>query len=517
MSLAHLLSELAQAHPQRAAIIDRRGKTLTFANLEAEARRLAAVLGERGAQPGQRALLLTPMSAELYVTLAALWRIGLVAVVVDPGAGLAHLRKALGRVPPDILIGIPGSFALLVLPEVRRIPVKVSVGWFPGALNWHARPTLPPAETALALPDEHPALVTFTSGSTGLPKAAVRTHAFLQGQHRVLEKHLGYTPGGMDLATLPVVALASLASGRTVLLPDTSLRRPAQIDTGRVLGQLRQHPADTVAASPALLHTLGQAALDSGQPLPFRHVFTGGGPVFPRTLELLRRAAPDAELVAVYGSTEVEPIAHQRWAEVTPADLARTRAGGGLLAGQPIPELSVRIIPETDGPLNFRDQAELDAASLPGGRVGELLVSGPHVLPGYLDGVGDEETKWPDPNTGQVWHRTGDAARLDEQGRLWLLGRAGKHVRDELGDLYPFAVEAAAMSHPSVARAALLPGKRVLFVQWADKEDPTVAETLAWAQLDEMRSVEEIPLDRRHNAKVDYTRLLRLSPRTAAN
>lgn len=507
MNLAHLLSDLARKHPQQAAIIDRRGRKLTFMGLEAEARRLAALLGERGAQAGQRVLLLTPMSAELYVTLAALWRIGLVAVVVDPGAGLNHLRKALQRVPPDIVIGIPASFALLVLPEVRRIPLRVAVGWFPGVLNWHTKPKLPPSETPLTLPGEHSALITFTSGSTGLPKAAVRTHSFLAEQHRVLEKHLEYAPGGLDLATLPVVALASLASGRTVLLPDTSLKRPARINSRRVLRQLLAHPADTVAASPALLHTLGQAALDSGQPLPFRHIFTGGGPVFPRTLELLGQAAPEAELVAVYGSTEVEPIAHQRWADVSEADLAKTRAGGGLLAGKPIPELSVRIIPETKGPLRFRHAADLDAATLPQAEEGELLVSGGHVLPGYLDGVGNEETKWRDPGSGQVWHRTGDAATLDDQGRLWLLGRAGKHVTDEHGKLYPFAVEAAAMSHSSVARAALLPGKRILFVQWAAEPDESLSETLAWAHLEEIRNVKEIPLDRRHNAKVDYVRL----------
>lgn len=506
MNLAGRLAALAGTQPERPAIIDRRGRTLTFGALDASAAALAGHLTRQGAQPGQRALLLTPLSPALYVTLAALWRAGLVPVVVDPGAGLRHLRAALQRVPPDVLIGVPAAAPLLLIPEVRRIRRQV---WLWNPSRWTAGPPGAPTASPMPLPGEHPALITFTSGSTGLPKAAVRTHAFLNEQRHVLARHLAYEPGGLDLATLAVVALVSLASGRTVLLPDSALRRPARLNTRRVLRQLRAHPADTVAASPALLHTLAQAALDAGQPLPFRRVFTGGGPVFPRTLHLLARAAPHADLISVYGSTEVEPIAHQRWADVTPTDLDVTRAGGGLLAGPPIEELDVLLLPETTGTLTYPSEAALRAAA---GRTGELLVSGPHVLPGYLDGLGDTETKWRDPQTGQVWHRTGDAARLDDHGRLWLLGRAGKHVQDDQGTLYPFAVEAAAMTHPAVTRAALLPGRRVLCVQWAGAPDPTLAGTLAWAHLTEIRTVPTIPLDRRHNAKVDYPALARQHP-----
>lgn len=502
MNLAQRLGELARTRGQQVAIMSPRG-SLTFAEFDREAQRVAALLGERGARVGQRALILTPLGSELYVTLIALWRIGLVAVVVDPGAGVQHLRAALRRVQPDLLIGVPLSFALLALPEVRRIPLRVHVGgWLPGAQDWHATPTLPPAPLPLALPPEHPALLTFTSGSTGQPKAAQRTHGFLQQQHRVLERHLGYIPAQTDLVTLPVVGLASLASGRSVLLPDTSLKRPAEIDARRILRQLARHPADTVAASPALLHTLAEVAQDTGQRLPMTRIFAGGGPVFPRTLELLRQVAPHAELLSVYGSTEVEPIAHQLWQEVTPADQRRTQQGAGLLAGHVVDELQALIVPE--------GQTTPQGANLAPLTPGELWVSGPHVLPGYLNAQDNQGTKWQDPQTGQIWHRTGDAAQWDDQGRLWLLGRAGKAVQDAHGKLYPFAVEAAAMTCPSVRRAALLPQTRILLVEWADQPDPNLAKALAWAKLQDLREVAEIPLDRRHNAKVDYTRLQKM-------
>lgn len=506
MNLACLLANLAQTQPSQAAIIDRQGQQLTFAELDAEATRLATLLLERGAQKGQRVLLLTPMSSKLYITLAALWRIGLVAVVIDPGAGIKHLRAALKRVPIDILIGIPAAFALTALPEVRRIPLKIRVGgWFPGSVDWHKTPQLS-APNTIHLPDDFPALITFTSGSTGSPKAAARTHAFLYEQHQVLEKHLGYTPQGIDLATLPIVSLASLASGRTVLLPNTNLKRPAKIKARQVLDQLQHYPAESIAASPALLHTLGWEALKQKQTLPFQKIFAGGGPVFPRTLEILQKAAPKAKLFSVYGSTEVEPIAHQAWQEVSKNDLEYTRAGGGLLAGKPVEELEILLVPEQGGPLPYKNEQELRADAR---TTGELLVSGTHVLGSYLDQE-HTENKWRNPKSGRIWHRTGDTAHLDDDGRIWLLGRAGKHVSDARGTLYPFAVEAAAMSFKSVERAALLPGTRVLYIQWQNQPDQQVNNALAWAHLSEIRPVEQIPLDHRHNAKVDYTKLARL-------
>lgn len=507
MNLAHLLAKLAQTQPSQAAVIDKQGEQLTFAQLDTEADRVATLLLEQGAQQGQRVLLLTPMSKELYITLAALWRIGLVAIVIDPGAGLSHFRAALQRVPPDILIGVPSAFTLIGLPEMWRIPLKIRIGgWWPKSTNWHTAPTVSKPPHTTHLPDHFPALITFTSGSTGQPKAAARTHTFLRNQHQVLEKHLGYTPCGTDLATLPVVSLASLASGRTILLPNTSLRRPAKIKAHNVLSQLRQHPAESIAASPALLHQLGWEALKQQQPLPFEKIFAGGGPVFPRTLEMLQEAAPNAKLFSVYGSTEVEPIAHQAWQDISANDLEYTRSGGGLLAGTPVEELEVLLVPECSGPLPYQNEQELraDARS-----TGELLVSGAHVLNGYLDQQ-NTANKWCDPASGQIWHRTGDSARLDDDGRLWLLGRAGKHVSDCHGTLYPFTVEAAAMSYSSVERAALLPESRILCVQWKDQPDPKIAKTLAWAHLSEIRTVGKIPLDRRHNAKVDYTRLARM-------
>jgi olefin beta-lactone synthetase len=142
---------------------------------------------------------------------------------------------------------------------------------------------------------------------------------------------------------------------------------------------------------------------------------------------------------------------------------------------------------------------------------GEIVVTGPHVLPGYLDGAGDAETKI---RVGdRVWHRTGDAGYFDDRQRLWLLGRCSARVDDNRGTLYPFAVEAAASNIDGVRRSAFVMHRerRTLVIEPSPHVAPisrsTLLDQLEWAQLDDVMTVRVIPVDKRHNAKVDYPAL----------
>jgi acyl-CoA synthetase (AMP-forming)/AMP-acid ligase II len=146
------------------------------------------------------------------------------------------------------------------------------------------------------------------------------------------------------------------------------------------------------------------------------------------------------------------------------------------------------------------------------GRAGEIVVTGDHVLKGYLDGVGDEETKC--KVAGEVWHRTGDAGLMDERGRLWLLGRCAARIADDHGELYPFTVECVAMTFPEVRRAAALvrQGRRLLVVEAAEAGPKLAArlkQAVAWARIEEIRFLAAMPVDKRHNAKIDYPALHR--------
>ena len=144
---------------------------------------------------------------------------------------------------------------------------------------------------------------------------------------------------------------------------------------------------------------------------------------------------------------------------------------------------------------------------------GEIVVAGDHVLPGYLNGVGDEETKF--RVQGKVWHRTGDAGYLDDAGCLWLLGRCSARLNPRPGEgpVYPLGVEAALRGLPDLGRTAFVEheGARILVVE-GDPQTPLPDSVRAI--MDRVLKVSEIPRDRRHNSKIDYPALRRLLSRS---
>lgn len=511
--IAHLL-EQAQRRPYAVALVERKGrgsKKTTFAELDARSARAAALLHERGVRKGDRVLLLQKMSAELYVALAAIFRLGAVAVVLDPSAGRAHVAACCRMAGVRAFVGSPKAHLLRgLVPEVARIPLKfVTAGRVPGAVAWaQAGHLAPKAEVAACGPDD-PALLTFTSGSTGRPKAAVRSHGLLLAQYRALRRCLDLKPGQVDFATLPIFVLANLAAGVTTVLPDMDFRRPGHVAPGAILRQIREEGATRIAASPAfferlLTHPDAPATLSI-----VSHFFTGGAPVFPDLLHALKTAAPYSHVAAVYGSTEAEPMAHLDAADLAPEDVKAMQSGRGLLASTPVEEVVLRVLPDRWGaPLGSFSAESFAQEALPPGEPGEIVVSGAHVVPGYLNGQGDAETKF--DVEGTRWHRTGDAGYFDERGRLWLLGRCAAVVKDAHGTVYPFAVESAARALPGVRRAAFAQhrGQRVLVVEaQAGASAGTLRHALAWAKLEAVLFVKKIPLDRRHNAKVDYPAL----------
>jgi acyl-CoA synthetase (AMP-forming)/AMP-acid ligase II len=400
---------------------------------------------------------------------------------------------------------------------LRQIPLKFVIGLpLPGANLWSRFTRLGPHTEVNAGRSETPALLTFTSGSTGQPKAVVRTHGFLLAQHRALEQSLELQAGDVDLTTLPIVLLANLASGVTSLVPDADLRSPGAVAPGPVIAQVERHKAVSSTASPAFFERLARHCALRGLTLPtFRKIYSGGAPVFPRLLDQVQTMAPGANVVAIYGSTEAEPIAHVSRREIRPEDHRAMRAGRGLLAGRPVNTIRMRILPDQWGrPVGPWTATEFDAAGLPAGQPGEIVVSGDHVLPGYLHGQGDEETKF--RVDGAIWHRTGDAGYVDLEGRAWLLGRCAARIHDQHGELYPFAAETAVLDEPRIRRAAMVgrAGQRVLAVEFYDTRDPPslddLRNRLAWTHLDEVRVCARIPVDKRHNAKIDYPSLYRL-------
>ena len=211
--LARHFSDAARLHGDRAALVTARG-AVTFAELDRRAAAFAATCAARGLGAGDRVLIAMPVDAGLYVALAACWRVGAVAVFPEPALGLAGLRHAVAATRPKALFAA-GPYRLLgALPSLWRCRTLSPSDRDRGTLD-HA--TLGP---------DAPALISFTSGSTGAPKAIPRSHGFLMAQHGAVSPILASTADEIDLVAFPVFALVNLALGRTTVLPDWRLSRP---------------------------------------------------------------------------------------------------------------------------------------------------------------------------------------------------------------------------------------------------------------------------------------------------
>ncbi len=469
--MSEILRDFAAAvarHPDRIALVEGTGKAVPFTALQARSQAFARAWAARGIAPGDRVLLAMPVGADLYAALAALWTLGATVVLPEPAMGLRGLIHA-ARVTRPRAFCSAGTYGLLkyALPVLwPMIHLRPATGSGPTP----ERPL--PAQGDIAL-------VSFTSGTTGAPKAIPRSHAFLAAQHRAVAPLLDSDGPERDLVAFPVFVLINIASGRTSVLPDWKMSRLARLSPERLADRITSQRVTRALLPPALCETLTRAPATPG----LHTVFTGGGPVFPDLLDRLRARDPTLRIACVYGSTEAEPIAHLEATQITATDRAAMDGGAGLLVGHPVAGLDLRI------------------------EQGEILVAGDHVNGGYLDPAQDKDTKIRDGT--RIWHRTGDAGRLDAQGRLWLLGRAGAEVRRGESMLHPFAVEVAARTWPGVRQAALMPGAghpRLVIEGDAGHLPDWQARATALG-LGQITPIRKMPMDRRHASKIDRAAL----------
>jgi acyl-CoA synthetase (AMP-forming)/AMP-acid ligase II len=194
--------------------------------------------------------------------------------------------------------------------------------------------------------------------------------------------------GQVSLTTLPVFVLANLVSGVTSVLPDSDIRHPELCDYSRTVAQISRHKVTSAVASPAFIERLTEyCGRASCSVAGLEKLFIGGAPVFPGVLRRAQKTFPNAVITAAYGSTEAEPIAEIPLPSIGEDDFCCMNNGGGLLAGSPVPGIELRVIREQWGrPIGRVTAAEFAAMVLPVDEPGEIVVSGEHVLRGYLRG-----------------------------------------------------------------------------------------------------------------------------------
>ncbi len=517
--MCHLQQQVA-ARLHAPALIDaraRRARPITYAELDARITAVARTLQHAGLHAGDRVVVLVPLSPELYIVLGALFRSGMTAVILDPAQPGKRLQQCCEQVNPVGFIGTARAHALrLLVPALRAVRHAFSSDLpVPGACTLPQHGSLAGGTIANVDPDA-PALLSFTSGSTGTPKPIARSHAFLLAQHHAVVANFALAADAIEATTMPVFVLANLGAGVTTLIPPGRLAQPGAVAPAPFVAALHQHAATRLLASPALLDRLADYCLQRGQTLDtLSTIHTGGAPVFPPLLHKLAQVAPRAQCIAVYGSSEAEPIACLPMGDITQTDWQMMEHGAGVLAGSPTPDTVVRIVPDRHGvPMGSYSAAEFAALCLLPGTTGEIVVSGAHVLVGYLAAVANHTSRI--TVEGVSWYRTGDAGCLDRSGRLWLMGRCSARIDDMHGRLYPLGVECAAMHVPGVRRAALVGhrGRRVLLLEGQPAQFlphiGTLRGRLTWAHIDEIIPCKSLPVDTRHNAKIDYPRLRQL-------
>lgn len=475
--MSNLLERFAAAvesHPDKVAIVDGKGRETTFREIDQRARDLAARWHAKGIRPDDRVLLAVPLKMDLYASLAALWSLGATVVLPEPSMGINGLRHAEKVTRPKAYCG-SGWLILLkfLLPALWRLPL-LRLGAGIGSA-----PNLPVSADDIAL-------ISFTSGTTGAPKAIPRSHRFLLSQHDAVSSLLASDAEERDLVAFPVFTLVNLADGRTTILPSWKMNRLGDLTPSDIEAWLRKQKVTRILAPPAVCEVLADATLSDD----LHTIFSGGGPVFPDLIQRLRTRT-SASIVCIYGSTEAEPIAHLNANEILPEDMEEMARGRGLLVGDLVDQVQVRIVDR------------------------EVQVAGPHVNESYLDTSQNAENKIVEGST--TWHRTGDAGFLDKDNRLWLLGRVGSEAQSGRGPVFPFSIEIAARSWPGVERCALISvsGKAILVIEGNRSHQALWVQRARELGIEKTIEIKYIPMDKRHHSKVDRVRLRRLLAKQA--
>ncbi|MFC5049807.1 AMP-binding protein [Rubritalea spongiae] len=505
MNLVEKLRERAELHPSRTALIDSQ-TNISYDTLYQKVCSGSQILQSNGLKQGDRVLILIPVSIDLYIAFLSILHAGLTVILLDPSADKNSIKLNLENTPAHACIGIAKAQLLRIThAPIRSIPLHFCNNrLLPFTKVWHPRPNkkfLPKL-----VEQNHPALITFTSGSTGRPKVACRSHGFLLAQHTELAESLNLRESETDLITLPVFAIANLASGLTSVIANTNLAKPGSVDADAINQQVRKHSITRCSASPAFFQSLLKQ-----QKLPaFKQLYTGGAPVFPHFLAELQSELPESTITIVYGSTEAEPISHQVWSETSAAQRHTMQNGRGLLVGKPSRGTRLKIIKDSTGhsipPLTYKKFEMMECKV---GETGELVVSGEHVLKSYLNNELNSETKF--SVDGEIWHRTGDAACIQNDQTIWLQGRCKAAFQSQGSTIYPFGIECSAMFDPRIERCALVKknGKITLTYQGQLNENhqKSLLSTLSLFGVEQLLQLNKIPVDKRHNAKIDYPAL----------
>ena len=503
------------------------GRSVTFGELDELVQRTAeGLFGTGGVQVGDRVAVMIPPGVDLAIALYACWRMGAVPVLIDGGLGPAQMGAAMKVAHPNHLIGIRRALAAartLRWPG-RRIAVEPThrvarrlLGVEHDLASLQDAPSVP----LPAVDPDAEAAVVFTSGATGPSKGVRYSAARIDTQIRTLVEQYNISADDSLVAAFAPFALYGPAMGIPSTVPDMDVSSPGTLTAATLLDAVEAVDASLVFASPAailsVLETLDELGARDRTALDHvRLLLSAGAPVPGHVLRAaVDRLVPNAAVHTPYGMTECLPVAD--------IDLVSLESLGpdalhhlGVCVGMPVDSVELLIDP-------------LDELGVPTGLptsepglLGEVRVRAAHQRLGY-DRLW-HTTHLASPADGT--HATGDIGTIDADGRLWIGGRTGHVIRTATGPVAPTPIERAVDMLDGIRRSAAVgvgpAGAQVVVViaetndagrrpcqSSLDRIDRIRAAVAEATGLDVAACLEvpSLPVDRRHNSKIDRTHL----------
>lgn len=535
LNIADRLRTAASRWPHQRCVVfpegrDRNGRVSythsTFAQLNQETDDLAAGLQQLGTTPTHKLVLMVKPSIEFIALTFAIFKTGATVVLIDPGMGRKRIFDCLDEIEPDGFVALPIVQAIRQARGKRypKAKINVSVG---RSVNYGGLPYQKLLvmgknryQTVETLSTDRAAII-FTSGSTGPPKGVVYEHGMFNAQVDLLQQQYQIQPGEIDLPGFPLFALFNLAMGVTTVIPDMDPTKPAEVNPLRIIEAIENQGITQAFGSPALWNRVGRYCVEKSIKLPsLKRILSAGAPVPVPVLEKMKQSCSEvhAEMFTPYGATESLPVCSISASEVIEETAARTAIGQGTCVGKQFPQVDVRVIRETSGPISEIDSAE----ECPINKIGEIIVRSPSATREYYNRP-DATALAKIPDGDRFWHRMGDMGYFDDQNRLWFCGRKAHIVRTDEGLMYPVCCEPIFNQHSRVYRSALVgvgeagmqlpvlivePEGGCFPVSSSDKKSFLEELRVIASQheltrlIADFRFHKKLPVDRRHNVKI---------------
>jgi len=505
---------------------------VSFGELGLRVERLRTLLRKEGLKKQDRVVVMFKPCVNLYAMVIGLLAEGMVPVFIDTGMGRKKMLGALQESNAKLIVAASTLLRLRwLLPAfwgkkcISADKPILGVDALEATIETYLMPSGTFSPSVLINESER-GLISFTSGSTGRPKGADRTHDSLIQQHMAIRDHWQDSPDDIDMTSLPVVVLHNLCCGMPSVLPAIDFSAPGNTDGHLVIQQIKQCNVTRISGAPAFVERLADAAIlvqtEKETPLPLKSISLGGAPVTAKLARKLKQSFPEVLSQVVYGSTEAEPIASVDITDVI------TEQKQGYLVGVPAHQSQVLIVKLPESIDQIKDDS-LVSYSCDEGNIGELVVKGKHVLKGYVDNPEATRENKIKCDDGTVWHRTGDLARIDDHGRIWLMGRQSDSIQYQGQSILTYPLESKVDAIKGVRRSALVQSAPVnnpvlVFESELDESSDRANE---YAELEvkhlimklliseklsgiNITCVDKIPVDSRHNSKIERSKLRKM-------